>query len=186
MKSTMKNMLLSLTLIAGAMGAVLAWVHSLTVDEISESIARAKIEALTEVLPEFDNDPSATEQEMELDGIPTNIYSATLNGEKSGTAVETGTLDGFSGEIRVMVGFDAIGAVTGYRILQHTETPGLGAKADSWFCDPTGNRSIIGTNGDLKVSKDGGEIDGITAATITSRAFLDAVNRARRAIGNEK
>lgn len=175
-------MLLSLTLIAAAMGALLAWVHSLTADAISESMLRAKTEALTEVLPEFDNDPSVTEHEMEVDGIPTYIYTATLRGETTGTAVETSTLDGFSGEIRMIVGFDASGAVTGYRILQHSETPGLGAKADGWFCDPTGKRSIIGTTDNLKVRKDGGEIDGITAATITSRAILNAVNRARKAV----
>ncbi len=182
MKSTMKNMLLSLTVIAAGMGALLAGVHQLTEQPIAESMLKARIEALTEVLPEFDNNPLDTEEEVEVEGTVMHVYTATLGGAVTGKAVETRSLDGFSGEIVVMAAFDTEGAVTGYKILQHAETPGLGAKADKWFCDPTGHRSIIGTRGELKVSKDGGDIDGITAATITSRAFLDAVNMARRVI----
>lgn len=182
MKSTMKNMVVSLTLIAAAMGALLAWVHNLTAAPIAESMLNAKIEALSEVLPEFDNNPLLTEKEKEVDGIRMRVYTATLGGTVTGRAVETSTSEGFSGEIVVMAGFDAEGAVTGYKLLNHSETPGLGAKADKWFCDTTGHRSIIGSKAPVYVSKDGGEIDGITAATITSRAFLEAVNKARKAI----
>lgn len=182
MKSTMKNMLVSLTAIAAAMGALLAGVHHLTAEPIAESMQKAKIDALSEVLPDFDNNPLKTEEAIDADGTPVLVYTATLGGRVAGKAVETRSLDGFSGEIVVMVGFDIGGAVTGYKILQHAETPGLGAKADKWFCDTIGHRSVIGSKGNLKVSKDGGEIDGITAATITSRAFLDAVNKARKAI----
>ncbi len=181
MKSTMR-LLVTLTLIAASMGALLALVHQLTADPIAASMLNSKIEALTEILPDFDNNPLDTEEEKDIDGTHIRMYTATRNGAPAGKAVETRTADGFSGEIVVMVGFGTDGAVTGYRILQHAETPGLGAKADKWFCDPTGHRSIIGSREMLKVSKDGGEIDGITAATITSRAFLDAVNKARQAI----
>lgn len=182
MKSTMKNMVMSLTLIAAGMGALLAWIHHLTAAPIAASMLNAKIEALAEVLPEFDNNPLATEEEKDVDGIRMHVYTATLDGTVTGRAVETSTPDGFSGEIVIMAGFDADGAVTGYKLLSHAETPGLGAKADKWFCDPTGRRSIIGSKAPVYVSKDGGEIDGITAATITSRAFLEAVNKARKAI----
>lgn len=181
MKSTLR-LLVTLTLIAAAMGAILAWVHQLTAEPIAASMLNSKIEALTEVLPEFDNNPLATEEEKDVEGTHMRIYTASLGGTETGKAVETRTTDGFSGEIVVMVGFGRDGAVTGYKILQHAETPGLGAKADKWFSDPSGHRSIIGSRKELKVSKDGGEIDGITAATITSRAFLDAVNKARKAI----
>lgn len=182
MKSTMKNMLMSLTVIAASMGAILAGVHSLTADPIADSLLNAKIEALQEVLPGFDNNPLVTEKETKVDGALTRIYTATLNGAVTGKAVETRTIDGFSGEILIMVGFDSGNAITGYKILQHAETPGLGAKVEKWFSDTVGSRSIIGSKENLKVSKDGGTIDGITAATITSRAFLDAVNKARKAI----
>ena len=87
---------------------------------------------------------------------------------------------GFGGELKVLVGFDAEGKVLGYTILQAAETPGLGAKADKWF-QKDGKGSIIGkqiADKPLTVNKDGGDIDAITASTITSRAFLKAVNQA--------
>lgn len=79
-----------------------------------------------------------------------------------------------------MVGFNPDGTIANYSVLEHKETPGLGSKMDTWFTknnkgDVVGKNP--GTNG-LKVSKDGGEVDAITAATISSRAFLDAINRA--------
>ena len=98
-----------------------------------------------------------------------------------GAAVES-TSDGFGGKLRVLVGFNPDGKILGYTILEHAETPGLGAKADNWF-QADGKGSIIGqTPSDpLIVSKDGGQIDAITASTITSRAFLKAVNNAYNA-----
>ena len=96
-----------------------------------------------------------------------------------GAAVES-TTQGFGGDLKVLVGFNATGNILGYTILSTSETPGLGAKADKWF-QKNGKGSIIGKNpakGMLTVSKDGGEVDAITASTITSRAFLKAVNQA--------
>lgn len=187
MKSTMKNMVLSLTIIASAMGGLLAWVHELTKKPIAEASTRTKNEALASVLPAYDNDLSSTSHEVTVAGDtrPVTLYDATLEGTPVGTAVESWTMDGFSGEITVIVGFDNDGVVTGYRVLQHAETPGLGAKANEWFRDSIGSRSILGTTQPLTLSKEGGLIDGITAATITSRAFLGAINRAREAINQQ-
>lgn len=186
MKSTIKNMVLSLTIITASMGAVLAYVHDLTEEQILMTELKAKTDALALVLPPFDNDVISTAEDVTVDGDtrPVTVYTATQGDKEIGHAVESWTMDGFSGEIRVMVGFDTSGTVTGYQVLQHAETPGLGAKANDWFRDETGARSIIGTDKPLKVSQDGGTVDGITAATITSRAFLDAVNRARKGIEN--
>ncbi|MFS6555200.1 FMN-binding protein, partial [Parabacteroides distasonis] len=99
-----------------------------------------------------------------------------------GAAVESTTM-GFGGDLKVLVGFSGDDKILGYTVLQHAETPGLGAKADVWFKNeaaPTSN--IVGRTMDaakpLTVSKDGGEINAITASTITSRAFLNAVNQA--------
>ena len=90
---------------------------------------------------------------------------------------------GFGGELKVLVGFDAEGKIYNYSLLAHAETPGLGSKAADWFKE--GNKgSIKGMSpgeGELKVSKDGGQVDAITASTITSRAFLKAVNKAYEA-----
>jgi electron transport complex protein RnfG len=89
---------------------------------------------------------------------------------------------GFGGELKVLVGFDHDGNILGYTLLEHQETPGLGAKADLWF--QKGQKGdIIGKNpaDGLIVKKDGGQIDAITASTITSRAFLLAVTNAYNA-----
>lgn len=104
------------------------------------------------------------------------------NKQDLGVAVESIT-GGFGGDLKVLVGFDKDGNILGYTILQHAETPGLGAKADKWF-QKDGKGSIIGKNpnkDNLTVKKDGGDIDAITASTITSRAFLLAVTQAYNA-----
>ena len=100
---------------------------------------------------------------------------AGATGERLGAA--------FGGELKVLVGFDTNGHILGYTILASSETPGLGAKVDQWF-QKDGKGNIIGKNpkgGSLTVSKDGGDVDAITASTITSRAFLKAINHAYRA-----
>ena len=99
-----------------------------------------------------------------------------------GAAVES-TAGGFGGDLKVLVGFDTDGKILGYTVLQHAETPGLGAKADKWF-QKDGKGCIIGKSpatDKLTVKKDGGDIDAITASTITSRAFLLAVTQACQA-----
>lgn len=104
------------------------------------------------------------------------------NKQDLGVAVES-TTGGFGGDLKVLVGFDKDGNILGYTILQHAETPGLGAKADKWF-QKDGKGSIIGKNpnkDNLTVKKDGGDVDAITASTITSRAFLLAVTQAYNA-----
>jgi len=104
------------------------------------------------------------------------------NKQDLGVAVES-TTGGFGGDLKVLVGFDKDGNILGYTILQHAETPGLGAKADKWF-QKDGKGSIIGKNpnkDNLTVKKDGGNIDAITASTISSRAFLLAVTQAYNA-----
>ena len=93
------------------------------------------------------------------------------------------TTSGFGGDLKVLVGFNQEGNILGYTILQTAETPGLGAKAEGWF-QKDGKGSIIGKNpstDNLTVSKDGGSVNAITASTITSRAFLLAVNNAYNA-----
>jgi len=87
-----------------------------------------------------------------------------------------------AGALKLLVGFDPEGKILGYTLLEHAETPGLGAKADKWF--QKGEKGdIIGKDPKepLTVSKDGGQVDAITASTITSRAFLLAVNNAYNA-----
>lgn len=182
LKSTLPNMLLSLTGICVVAGAILASVNEATLEPIAASKAAALESAIKMVVPEFDNTPTA-ESYMAVtgDGDSLRIYPAKKGGELVGAAVESNTMNGFSGEIRVIVGFDKEGTLYNYSVLQHSETPGLGSKMQEWFRTDKNNQSVIGrklSEGELKVSKDGGNVDAITAATISSRAFLNAVNRA--------
>lgn len=177
MKSTLRNMILSLGCISAGVAVILGVVHSLTAEPIRVQAENAAVEAIEAVLPRFDSNPQA--EALTVDDC--EIYPVSFEGKFVGAAVNVSTMDGFSGLIRIMAGFDAAGTLTGYTILEQAETPGLGAKAGEWFRDPVADRSVIGSAGELKVKKDGGNIDAITAATITSRAFLGAINHAREA-----
>jgi electron transport complex protein RnfG len=179
LESSLKNMLVVLTGITAISVALLAWVNELTKAPIAEANAKALNEALGQVLPEFDNNPSEACDTIENENGTFVVYSATKDGQPVGAAVQSTSL-GFGGDLVVLVGFDNEGTIKGYSILATSETPGLGSKAAEWF-NNGGKGCIIGMNpgeAPLTVSKDGGNVDAITASTITSRAFLKAVNAA--------
>ena len=180
-------MLLVLTGVTAISVALLAYVNELTKGPIAEANAKTLNEALKQVLPEFTNNPVGESDTIfsEKDGkkvVDFIVYPAKKGEEWVGSAVESKAM-GFGGELKVLVGFDAEGKIYNYSLLAHAETPGLGSKAADWFKE--GNKgSIKGMSpgeGELKVSKDGGQVDAITASTITSRAFLKAVNKAYEA-----
>ncbi|MCH5328299.1 MAG: RnfABCDGE type electron transport complex subunit G [Coprobacter sp.] len=187
--STFFNMTLVLTAVCIVAGVVLGAVHRLTEEPVMRAEKAKQEQAVQEVAPDFDNDPLAeqyvctlyagTKEEMTL-----TVFPARQNGVFVGAAVESLTRKGFGGEISVMVGFDADSTIRNYRVLKHAETPGLGSKMEEWFRSDKNRQSILGLHPDkenLNVSKDGGQIDAITAATISSRAFLDAIQNAYRA-----
>ncbi len=180
-------MLLVLTGVTAISVALLAYVNELTKGPIAEANAKILSDAISVVVPAFDNDPTAEATKQTIDGVEYTIYPAKKDGQWVGAAVES-TAMGFGGELKVLVGFDADGKIYDYSLLSHVETPGLGSKAADWFKEG-GKGSIKGMNpgeAPLKVSKDGGQIDAITASTITSRAFLNAVNAAYAAYkGND-
>lgn len=172
-------MLLSLTACSVIAGALLGWINNITADPIAHANAQILSDAIALVVPGFDNNPTESPEEIEVDGTIYKIYRAMKNGQFIGAAVEASS-NGFGGLLTVLVGFDAEGNIIDYSLLNHSETPGLGSKASDWF--KKGNKGdIIGKNpGEtpLTVINDGGDIDAITASTITSRAFLQAVNNA--------
>ena len=175
-------MFLSLTIICVVAGAILAGVNMMTMEPIAASKAATLEKAIQDVTPAVDKKPTE-EAYMAVtgDGDSLKIYPAKKDGKFVGAAVESNTMKGFSGEIKVIVGFDVEGKLLNYAVLQHAETPGLGAKMQEWFRMEGKNQNVLGrslANGELKVTKDGGDVDAITAATISSRAFLNAVNRA--------
>ncbi len=182
MKSSFRNMFLSLTIICVGSASVLAFVNELTKGPI-ELAQKMKLEsAIKAIVPDFDNSPT---EEMYKVALSTNdtafIYPAKKEDKLVGIAVETQTMKGFSGEIRILTGLTPEGKIINYEVLQHAETPGLGDKMNTWFKTEKNKQNIIGedlSRQTLELSKDGGNVDAITAATITSRAFLDAINKA--------
>ena len=189
-------MLLVLTGVTAISVALLAYVNELTKGPIAEANAKTLSDAISIVVPAFDNNPTAEATKETVNGVEYTIYPAKKDGQWVGAAVESSAM-GFGGELKVLVGFDAEGKIYNYSLLAHAETPGLGSKADKWFgaYDPAKNekpvsheesaKSILGMNpGEtpLAVTKDmNGQVDAITASTITSRAFLNAVNAAYQA-----
>ncbi len=178
-ESTLRSMALCLFLVCLVCAALLGGVYVLTLDKISQEVVKKTNNAIALVTPEFDNAPSSEKTVVEIDGKEVAVYPAKKDGQTVGYAVESFTSKGFSGTISIMVGFDMDGNITGTSVISHAETPGLGAK----MTEPAFYSQFVGRNPAsfrLAVTKDGGEVDAITASTITSRAYCDAVDRAWR------
>ncbi len=180
MKSSLKNMTLVLFTITLVASACVGLVNMITVDPIAAAAEKAKKEALAQVLPAFD---ATEETELTINELPIVAHKAVLkDGSIVGYAVETATKNGFSGMIKMMVGFDRDGRILNVNVLEQNETPGLGTKMTE-----EGNPLLTSVQGKnpsqmkLYVKKDGGDVDALTAATISSRAYCDAVNRAYEA-----
>ena len=187
LESSLKNMALALTGFSVLAGGILGWVNGVTAEPIRQANAKTLSDAIAIVVPGFDNNPAEAAETIELDGVSYKIYKATKGGEYIGAAVESSSM-GFGGDLKVLVGFDPEGKIIDYSVLAHAETPGLGSKSADWF-KKGAKGDITGMNPgekELVVSKDGGQVDAITASTITSRAFLLAVNNAYKAFKNQK
>ncbi|WP_026473254.1 RnfABCDGE type electron transport complex subunit G [Alkaliflexus imshenetskii] len=202
--SSLPNMVLTLLMITAVAGGSLGFVFQMTKAPIEAAAVAKQQEAIQLVVPDFDNDPAAEMYELtSSEGFPLKVFPARKGEELVGVAIETMSNRGFSGEIKIMVGLKPDGSIINYQVLEHRETPGLGTKMDDWFKPAVvvegrkepGTRLLdgffgikAGESGDTKnilgkhpgttrmvVKQDGGEVDAITAATITSRAFLHAV-----------
>ena len=170
MKETFR-LIATLTVICVVAGTLLAWVNGMTYDPIQRALREEKLAALRSVLPAYDNEP---DQDVVTVSEEWKFYVGRKDGAFAGAAVEASTTKGYGGTIRIMVGLGADGKLRGIEVLEHKETPGLGAKiADDSFRGQFADRDIAGTT--WAVKKDGGDIDQITAATISSRAVTDAV-----------
>ena len=186
LESSLTNMVLVLTLVAVIMGGILAYVNHLTEGPIAEQKEKALADGIKAVMVCDDLKVAKTDVVKQNDAkgkeMTFTVYQIQdAQGNDLGAAVESTTM-GFGGDLKVLVGFDTKGTILGYTLLEHAETPGLGAKADQWFQDNM-KGDIVGENPaePLTVSKDGGQVDAITASTITSRAFLLAINNAYKA-----
>lgn len=183
-ESTLINMIISLALVTGISGACLGLVYSFTEGPIAVAKQEKFESALKKVLPKFDRieDVNVTLD----DNVELTANKAFKNDKLVGIAVSTFTMQGFSGRIDLMVGFLPNGNLYKVSVLKHKETPGLGTKMDDLgFYTQFENKHPKEFN--WLVKKDGGDVDAITAATITSRAYCDGLQTAFEAfekIGN--
>lgn len=178
-------------LILFALGGTIpvAWLQSATAERIAENLQQARLKSINEVIDAnlYDNNileaqQLVTDEQLIPGGLQAAIYTATKNDLLVATVIETIAPDGYSGNIRMLIGIDPNGKLTGVRILEHRETPGLGDTIDQYHSDYldvfTGKSLGNPVSTRWAVKKDGGDFDQLTGATITPRAVVQAVKRA--------
>ncbi len=179
-------MVVTLFMVSAVAALALGAVYNVTKEPIALAKKKKLEAAIKVVLPEFD-DIETIKVGLGDDEDSLIYYVASKDDKVIGTAIKSWTMMGFSGKIEIMVGLLQDGTINNTAVVDHKETPGLGDKMDVAKSDfPL---QFIGKDPgtyNLKVTKDGGEIDAITAATITSRAFCDAVQRAYDSFENKK
>lgn len=175
MKSSLKNMVLVLFVICAVASAAVAYVSQITAEPIEQAKQQKVVAALKAVLPEFDNTPVAAT----VEGFEGAYYEAKLGDQTVGYAFESTSPNGFNGNVKLMVGFTVDGTIVNIEVLEQAETPGLGTNMTV-----IDNPLLLSFKGkqaaemNMIVKKDGGDVDALTAATISSRAYADAVARA--------
>ena len=174
-ESTFINMLVSLLMVCLVSAGLLAGVYELTKADIAKAEQNKQENALKGVLHEFD-----TIKTDSINGAP--VFKAFKGDQYVGVATIASAM-GFSDQIIIMVGLDKANNIVNYEVLSQKETPGLGTKCVDWFKNEINGKSI---DTDFKVKQDGGDVDAITAATISSRAFLNAVENASETLLQEE
>jgi len=181
-ESSFKNMLIVLVVISAIASLSLGVVYKMTKESIAKVVLAKQTNAIRNVVPEFNNNPLEESYTVASDGDSLVFFPAKKDGNIVGIAIQTYSPKGFSGNVKVMVGFLPDGTIYRSLVVEHKETPGLGDKMDrtkSSFAN-----QFDGKNPEtykISVKKDGGQVDAITASTISSRAYCDALNRAYKA-----
>lgn len=177
-KSSFVNLLVTLTVITLVAGLSLGYVFQWTKEPIANAQMQKQLRAIEAVVQGYDNNP-VLEKFMvaTATGDSLEFFPAKAKGELIGMAVKSKSSKGYSGDIWLMVGFSMDGTIQNVVVIEHKETPGLGSK----MTDPKFFKQYVERNPgseNLKVKKDGGSVDAITGATISSRAFSEAVQKA--------
>ena len=178
-ESTFINMVVSLLVITLVSGLSLGFINDLTIEPIAKAKLERKVNALKQVLPEFNNNPVEQVKRIKSDKAKDSIeiYAGMLDNQPIGTAVIGYSEKGYSGLIKIMVGFKPDGTIHNIVVLEQKETPGLGTKMkNESFLQQFRDKNPASFN--LKVTKDGGEVDALTGATISTRAFTEATQMA--------
>jgi electron transport complex protein RnfG len=180
------GLLLAFSALTGT--GVMAITHYHTKDRIDENQRQVLIRSLTSVLPQvqYDNDLvndviNVADTQKLGSKKPLSIYRARYEGEPRAVVITTIAPNGYNGPIKIIVGINYDGAITGVRVVDHRETPGLGDAIDTERSDwarKFAKRSIENTSeSQWQVKKDGGVFDQFTGATITPRAVVSAVHK---------
>lgn len=173
MESSLKNMVVVLFTITLISSAAVGGVYMITKEPIEQAKVAAVNDALKQVLPEYE---ATTSQTIEVNSLPVVAHTATVADKAVGYAVESISKNGFGGTVRLMVGFDAAGKIININVLEQKETPGLGTKmADEGNVLLASFKDKNASEINMTVKKDGGDVDALTAATISSRAYAEAV-----------
>lgn len=180
-QSNLKNMVLCLFGTCLVCSAILAGVYAVTKEPIAATELATKMAAVEQVLPKEDGCVLSGAQKCEVGGQPSEFYTYTRDGELVAVAVKS-VVNGFGGPLTLMVGIRADGTVYKTVVVSHNETPGLGAKCETEEKFYSQFEGLNPAEKSLKVKKDGGDIDAITASTITSRAYTKAVENATQAL----
>lgn len=179
MKSTLKNMVIVLLTITLLSSAAVGVVYQLTLDPIAKANEAKLNDAIKKVMPPYETlDP---EQLIELSEgeAPLKLYVGHNGTAVAGYAIESYSNKGYGGAIKLLVGFTPTGAINKVAVISHAETPGLGAKivdGESHFVTQFEGKEP--STFKMSVKKDGGDVDAITASTITSRAYTDVLTKA--------
>lgn len=182
LKSSFRNMVLVLFMVTLLSSALLGIVYELTREPIESALSNKRTLAFSIVLPEFDNEPLKEMYEEVINRDVFRFYPGRKDDRIVGTAVEV-TGQGYGGEIKLIIGFLPDGTINKVAVLAHKETAGLGDKIIKSKSD--WSLQFEGKNPEeykLSVTKDGGDVDAITASTITSRAYCDALQKAYDAL----
>ena len=164
------KLILVLTIICAVSSALLAAVYSKTKDPIEAALELRTANAAAKVMPEGVSTPV----KKQVNGV--TFFVAKKDEKLAAVALEGSSKNGYGGEIVLMVGLSADGKLVNYQKLIANETPGLGTKMESdAFRKPLLGRPL---KTDWRVKKDGGEVDAITAATISSRAVMECLRDA--------
>lgn len=177
--STFLNMVLVMLILSVLSAGALGLTYTGTADQIAANALEKQKQALSLVLPTFTNDP-VSEQLVSPVNPRVILYPARSNGTLVGLGVQTFSDQGYGGTLTLMVGFDGQGNILLSQTLGHAETPGLGSKVtlESFSGQFVG---VSTGNQNLALARDGGDFDAITAATISSRAYVAALNTALEA-----
>lgn len=178
-ESTLFNMVSSLVVVTLIASTALGYVYELTKGPIAAAKLAKKIKAIDEVVAEYDNNPVEEMYKIPIDGSTDSleVYPAKKEGKLMASAIRSYSPKGYGGNVWLMVGLQPDGSIQNIAVLEHKETPGLGTKMnDAAFKDQYIGKNPSAFN--LSVTKDGGDIDALTGATITSRAFSGATQLA--------